>query len=126
MEEALERVIRQEHKVERDDSIRDNKRKANWSANGSDLGTRKRSFKNFKPNKKEYKGNNGKEIKGNSNNGFGNKGSERKGLPKGCFKCGRDYYANQCLNKGLSNQQPIPPFTSSVGRLSAKNTCGLG
>ena len=32
MEEALEKAVRQEHKLKNDESIRDNKRKTNWNS----------------------------------------------------------------------------------------------
>ena len=42
MEEALEKVVRQEYKIKKDDSIRENKRKTNWNAKGADSGFQKR------------------------------------------------------------------------------------
>ena len=55
MEEALEKVVQQEHKIRKDDSIRDNKRKITWNSEGADFGLQKKKFKDYKNNKPEFK-----------------------------------------------------------------------
>ena len=38
MEETLKKVVREEYKIRKDDSIRDNKRKTTWNSEGVDFG----------------------------------------------------------------------------------------
>ena len=104
MEEALEKVVRQEYKIKKDDSIRENKRKTNWNAKGADSGFQKRQYKDFKYNKPESKGNGVKDVKSNFSTSKNNKSNERKGQPLGCFTCGGDHYANKCPIKPNTNQ----------------------
>ena len=54
MEEALEKAVRQEHKIKKDDSIWDNKRKTTWNSEGADFEPQKKQFKDYKYNKLEY------------------------------------------------------------------------
>ena len=48
MEETLEKVVCQELKIKKDDSIRDNKTKNTWNSERSDRGSQKKPFKEFK------------------------------------------------------------------------------
>ena len=111
MEEALEKVVRQEHKIRKDDSIRDNKRKTTWNLEGADFGPQKKQFKDYKYSKPEYKGNGIKDVKSNYNTNKNNKNNEKKGSFGGCFTYGGDHYANICPNKPNTNQ---PQTTTSI------------
>ena len=51
MEETLKKVVRQELKIKKDDSIKDNKRKNTWNSERGDRGSQKKPFKEFKKTK---------------------------------------------------------------------------
>ena len=42
--EALDKVVRQEYKIKKDDSIRDNKRKTKWNTEAEDTGSQIKQF----------------------------------------------------------------------------------
>ena len=110
MEEALEKVVRQEYKIKMDDSIWDNKRKTNWNREGADTGSEKKQFKDFRYSKPDSKGNGVKDVKSNFSTSKNNKSNEKKGPPSGCYNCGGDYYVRKCPVKPNTNQLQRPPL----------------
>ena len=92
MEETLEKVVHQELKVKKDDSIRDNKRKNTWNLE-KDRVLQKKPFKEFKKTKIPIGGT--KEVRNNPYENKSGKSNEKKGPPGGCFNCGGDEYANK-------------------------------
>ena len=99
MEEAVENIFWQEHKIRKDDSILDNKRKTTWNSNGVDFGPQKKQFKDYKNNKPELKSNGAKDAKSNYYTNKNNRNNEKRGPPRGCFNYGGDNYMKQCPTK---------------------------
>jgi hypothetical protein len=87
MEEALEKVVRQEHKVKKDDSIRDNKRKTIWNSESVESGPPRKQFRDFKNNKPEKKSIGTRDIQENFHVSKSDRNNERRGPPGGCYIC---------------------------------------
>ena len=81
MEETLEKAVRQELKIRKDDSIRDNKRKNTWNSESADFGPQKKQFKDYKNNKLEFKSGGARDVKNNFYANKNNRNNEKKGLP---------------------------------------------
>ena len=92
MEEALEKAVRQEHKVKKDDSIRDSKRKTNWNSEGAESGPPRKQFKDFKNNKPENKSSRTRDNQGNFHINKNDKNNEKRGPPGGCFICKGNHF----------------------------------
>lgn len=112
MEEALEKAVRQEHKVKKDDSIRDNKRKTNWNSEGVESGPPRKQFKDFKNNKPENRSSGTRDNQGNSHINKNEKNNEKRGPPGGCFICEGNHFKRQCPN--LNQQQRSLPQQQQV------------
>ena len=108
MEEALEKVFWQEHKVKKDDSIRDNKRKTNWNLEGAEYGPPRKQFRDFKNNKPENKSRGDRDIQGNYHVNKSDRNNEKRGPPRGCFICKGNHFRRQCPNL---NQQQHPSLS---------------
>ena len=106
MEETLEKTIRQEIKIKKDDSIRDNKRKNTWNLERGDRGSQKKPFKEFK--KTEFSSSETREVKNTSHDNKNNKNNEKKGPPGGCYNCGGEHYMKQCPVKPNNHQSQRP------------------
>lgn len=108
MDEAYEKVVRQEQRLEKDDSFRDkNRNKGKW--NQSHQNFKRKGCKNNQYDYKKDKKDNNNTRKDEVNS---NKGLEKKGPLGGCFTCRGEHYANQCPTKNQHGQQernPLPP-----------------
>lgn len=111
MEGTLEKIVRQELKIRKDDSIQDNNIKNTWNLEGADNGPQKKPFKNFKNNKHEFKNDGAREVKNNSYENKNNRNNENKGPPGGCFNCEGDHYLKQCVIKPNRSQPQRPPLS---------------
>ncbi len=98
MEEALEKVVRQEHKVKKDDSIRDNKRKTNWNSEDVESGPPRKQFRDFKNNKPENKSNGTRSTQGNFHVSKGDRNNEGRGPLGGCYICKWNHYKRHFPN----------------------------
>ena len=105
MEETLEKAVRQELKIKKDDSIRDNKRKNTWNSERGDRGSQKKPFKEFKKTEFTRGG-----TRNNSYDNRNNKNNEKKGPPGGCYNYGGEHYMKQCPIKPNNNQSKRPPL----------------
>ena len=63
MEETLEKVVRQEHKIRKDDSIRDKKMKTTQNLEDVDYRPQKKKLKDFKNNKPKFKSGGARDVK---------------------------------------------------------------
>ena len=108
MEEALEKVVRQEHTVKKDDSIRDNKRKTIWNSEGAKSGPPRKQFRDYKNNKFENKNIGTRDNKGSVYVNKSDRNNEKRGPLGGCYICRGNHYKKQCPNFNQPQRPSLP------------------